>query len=114
MDKSEILLHICKQEEWEKAATVGEYSPGSLDTEGFIHCSQPDQVLEVANLFYRDIPNLVLLCIDPGLLDSELRWDPVGDSVFPHIYGPLKTGAVLAVNNFMPDIDGVFRHYTLY
>jgi len=113
MDNSDKILHICSRDEWEKAISDGYYYPDSLKTEGFIHCSRPDMVLEVANLFFRDIPNLVLLCIDPGLLDSELRWDPVGDSTFPHIYGPLNPEAVAGVMDFVPDLDGVYRQFSL-
>ena len=58
------------------AREAGEYRAPSLDTEGFIHCPLPTQVTHVADWFYRDVPDLVLLCVDPAELTSELRWEP--------------------------------------
>ncbi len=81
----------------------------SLESEGFIHFSKPEQLVGTANLFFRDTPDLILLWIDPARLVQPLRWDPVGEQVFPHLYGPLNLSAVMAVNDYQPDADGVFR-----
>ena len=40
---------------------------------------------------------LVLLEIDTDLLTSPWQEDPVGDTTFPHVYGPIKTSAVVDV-----------------
>ena len=105
----ECIVHICTRSDWEKAKTTGEYRPASLETEGFIHCSRMDQVLEVVNRFYADVPDLVLLWIDPQRVDAEVRWEPVDGDVFPHLYGPLKVEVVVAVKNLIPDPDRVYR-----
>ncbi len=48
--------------------------------------------------YYADVDEpLVLLTIDTDLLDVPWREDPVGDDTFPHLYGPLEPGAVIAV-----------------
>jgi len=65
-----LILHITTGDEWASALGKGEYRAPSLDSEGFIHCALPTQVTHVADWFYRDVPDLVLLCIDPNLLDS--------------------------------------------
>ena len=106
-----LILHITTAPEWDHAREAGEYRAPSLDTEGFIHCSLPTQVTHVADWFYRDVPELVLLCIDPSLLSSELRWEPSADEFagdFPHVYGPVDvdvtvvaTVRVLAVRVLM-------------
>ena len=66
-----LIFHITTAPEWDAARGVGEYRAPSLDTEGFIHCSLPTQVNHVADWFYRDVPDLVLLCVDPAQLTLE-------------------------------------------
>jgi uncharacterized protein (DUF952 family) len=78
-----------------------------LDNEGFIHCSTKTQVSQVANAFYRDVPNLILLCIDEDTLASPLKWEapvhpnadaenvPTDSELFPHVYGPINVDAVV-------------------
>jgi uncharacterized protein (DUF952 family) len=43
-----MILHIISKENWDQAQEVGEYRGDTLQTEGFIHCSEIDQVIEVA------------------------------------------------------------------
>lgn len=102
------IVHLCPQTVWLAALSSGEYRPASLDSEGFIHCSRPEQVTAVANRFYRGLTGLVLLWIDPRQVAAEIRWEPADGQVFPHIYGSLNITAVLAVREFDPGPDGVF------
>ena len=99
------LLHIAERSDWERAHDTGAYRPGSLDTDGFIHLSRPDQVVWVADSFYRDRTDLVLLVVDPGRLTAALK---VEDG-FPHLYGPLETDAVTRILEFQPKVDGTFE-----
>jgi phosphopantothenoylcysteine decarboxylase/phosphopantothenate--cysteine ligase len=103
------IVHICPREAWEAAQANGEYRAASLDTEGFIHCSRPDQALAVANRYYQGSQDLLLLWIKPKRLHSELRFDPVGEDSYPHIYGPLNLDAVNVVRPLEVDTDGAFR-----
>ena len=89
--------------------SLGSYRPRSVDTDGFIHLSQPDQVLKVANEFYSGVDDLILLGIDPHKLICELRWEMAEGDTFPHLYGSLNLDAVTSINKFLPDEDGVFR-----
>ncbi|HEC22802.1 MAG TPA: DUF952 domain-containing protein [Chloroflexi bacterium] len=108
------ILHITTREQWESARKAGLYRPASLDTEGFIHCSTPQQVIRVANAFYRGQEGLVLLCIEPEKVKAPIRYEaPVeedagGEERFPHIYGPLNADAVVRVMDFPPGEDGTF------
>ncbi len=109
---SERILHLTSRLAWSAAQDHGQYSADSLAGQGFIHCSKVDQVMRVANAFYAGQSGLVLLVIDPGLLKSELRWEPGTDLVsqlFPHIYGPINLEAVLQVLDFEPTADGKFH-----
>jgi uncharacterized protein (DUF952 family) len=103
------IVHLCSCQAWQLAMQTGDYRPQSLEDEGFIHCSHPDQILQVANQFYYGLSDLVLLWIDPQQLIASVRWEPVGEQIFPHIYGPLNLTAVRAVSDFIPDEDGTFR-----
>lgn len=120
------ILHITSRSAWLAAVQEGVYRADSLLTEGFIHCSTPSQILEVANAFYRGRSGLVLLVIEPARLTSELRWEPPAEpdrssvsrpapsharagDLFPHIYGPLDLEAVSDVLPFEPAADGTFR-----
>jgi uncharacterized protein (DUF952 family) len=102
------IVHLCPQTAWLASLSVGEYRPASLDLEGFIHCSRPEQVTAVANRFYRGLTGLVLLWIDPRQVTAKICWEPADGQIFPHIYGPLNITAVLAVRTFDPGPDGAF------
>jgi len=103
------LVHLCQEKDWLDAHELGIFKSKSLDHEGFIHCSQPQQILPVANRFYQGIPGLVLLWIDPEKINSIIRWEAADGALFPHIYGPINLDAVFLVTNINPDDDGIFR-----
>ena len=108
------IFHIARQTDWEAAVDAGTYRESTLgrtlEQEGFIHCSQRQQVAGVANAFYRDVDGLVLLVIDVDRVGAEVRYEAVGGGTepFPHIYGPLNVDAVVAVHRFEPGRDGTF------
>lgn len=104
-----MIVHIVERQVWEQAQLAGEYRAASLASEGFIHTSRPEQVLQVANRFYRDTPDLLLLWIDPQLLQSPLRYEASDGEIYPHIYGPLNLDSVRRVGELAPDADGVYR-----
>lgn len=107
-----VIYHILPRTSWEQAQAAGTYSAASLATEGFIHASTREQVLDTAERYYHGQPGLVLLAIDPQKVTAGVRFDPVergGQTMhFPHIYGPLNTGAVIAAADFSPNPDGTF------
>ncbi len=103
----EAILHIAPREAWAAALEAGVYRGDTLDGEGFIHCSTPDQVLRVADALYRGRRDLVLLVIEPGRVPSEIRYEGEAER-FPHVYGPVPVEAVTAVWEFAPGPDGRF------
>jgi uncharacterized protein (DUF952 family) len=109
-----VLLHICARADWQRACGRGEHRPESLDEVGFIHLSTPEQVHLPTNRLYRGRGDLLLLHIDPTLLAAPVRWEPglpadPAAMVFPHLYGPLPVSAVIAVTDYRPGPDGLFR-----
>ncbi|MFD0850784.1 DUF952 domain-containing protein [Actinomadura adrarensis] len=102
---AETLLHIAERHHWESARDSGvSYTMSTrgrtLDEEGFVHCSKDlDQVAGVLARFYADVDRgtLALLVLDPAKLDTPVRYEPAGDEIFPHIYGPIPLPAVIDV-----------------
>jgi uncharacterized protein (DUF952 family) len=103
------LVHICTNSDWQEALALGRYKPRSLSSDGFIHLSRTDQVLKVANAYFSGKENLILLWIDPEVLDCEVRWEKSDGGTFPHLYGSLNIESVVCISWFTADDDGVFR-----
>jgi uncharacterized protein (DUF952 family) len=100
------IYHLVPLSIW-NAAGDGPYRAASLDTEGFIHCSNQDQVARIANLFYADQAELLALCIDTDRLAHAVRDEEVGTGErFPHVYGPIEAEAVVAVIPLQRGADG--------
>ena len=105
-----VILHITDQAQWQQAQMVGVYCGDTLTSEGFIHCSTTAQLVGTANRFYRGQSSLVLLCINPRLVQAEIKAEgAAGGEQFPHIYGPLNLTAVIKVLPLTPQADGTFR-----
>lgn len=97
-----IIYHILPSADWEKAQAQGEYCPTSLAGEGFIHLSTRDQVPGTLVRFFPGHSGLLLLCVAVDRLRAELRYDAVGESAFPHLYGALNLDAVSDVLEIEP------------
>lgn len=109
---SERIYHIARQKDWQDALEFGEYLAASLGSEGFIHCSTQTQVVDTANRYFEGVSDLVLLVIDPIQTASEIRYEPSGNDLYPHIYGPLNLDAIVDVFPFAPDATGHFQFPT--
>jgi uncharacterized protein (DUF952 family) len=91
------IYHLTTREAWEKARG-GPYRADSLDAEGFIHCSNADQVARSANRFYADAPELFVFRIDAGRLGPTLKDEPAANGeLFPHVHGPIPPDAVIEI-----------------
>ena len=92
-----LVYHLVVPADYERHR-AGDYRADSLAAEGFIHCSNRDQVAWVANQFYAALPELWLLSIDAERLTSPLRDEDPGIGVrFPHVYGPINREAIQVV-----------------
>lgn len=106
---SGLIVHITEADAWERARAAGTYRAESLDTEGFIHCSTPEQAAETADRYFAGRSGLLLLVVDPAQLQPALVYEPAtGGAQYPHVYGPLNLDAVRAVLPFSPGPDGRF------
>jgi uncharacterized protein (DUF952 family) len=103
------IYHIVPRSAWTAAAS-GPYRADSLADEGFIHCSNEDQVAWAANRFYADQADLLVLSIDAGRLAAPLRDEDAGTGEqFPHVYGPIEREAVVDVRELQRGPDGRWR-----
>ena len=93
------IYHVTTQAEWDAAVKQGFYEAAALKEEGFIHCSQENQVSGVLERYFQGKTNLVKLVIDTDKLTSRwvYEWSPSTADTFPHVYGPINTSAVTAV-----------------
>lgn len=100
------IYHMTTPRAWHQSGPDA-YRAASLDTEGFIHCSNAEQVAAAANRFYADEPELLVLCLDTAKLESALRDETAGTGeLFPHIYGPINRDAIQELRRLERGADG--------
>jgi uncharacterized protein (DUF952 family) len=106
-----MIFHITHKSDWERALQVRLYMADSLSSQGFIHCSTAEQVLQTAHRFYLGQPHLMLLCIEESLVKAPIQYENLegGSEQFPHIYGALNLDAVLKVVDLTPGPNGTFQ-----
>lgn len=104
---TQYLYHLALASDWEAAVKAGSYGISTIGRtiadEGFMHMSFEAQVDGVANRFYRDVDEpLVLLTIDLTKVTDEVKLEvpPGATEAFPHLYGPLDPEAVAEVQPF--------------
>lgn len=104
------ILHITQRQQWKQAKNVTTYCAESLDSEGFLHCSKATQIVKVANRFFPNQQDLVLLFIDSDKVQAEIRYEGIEEyELFPHIYGELNIDSVYKVIDFEVGEDGLFE-----
>ncbi len=108
-----VLVHLCGAADWSDARTRGAIDPAPSTGFRFVHLSTPEQVHLPANRLYPGRTDLVLLHVDPALLEAPVRWEPgvptdPESMLFPHLYGPLPVRAVIRVTGYRPAPDGTF------
>src|SRR4051794_7318417 len=95
------IYHLPTLADWRQAEQTGPYTTSTngrtLEQERLIHPPRHDQVPHVRDRFYADVPEpLVVLEVETDRLGAEVRDEQVGDEVYPHVYGPIPTSAVVA------------------
>jgi len=103
------IYHIVEAPTWQKVVYSGRYEPLSLPLEGFIHCSNQEQVAETAKRYYSGQTDLYLLKIEVEKVDAQVCYEKAANGeLFPHIYGALKPDAVVDCKPFIQDQSGNF------
>jgi uncharacterized protein (DUF952 family) len=102
-------FHLVPAEVWLASDATEAYAAASLETEGFIHCTDgAAAMVDTANRHYRSDPRAFLvLTVDLDAAGSPWRIeDPAG--IYPHVYGPIERGAIVRVVPARRDGDGRF------
>jgi len=94
-----IIYHVTTAAGWSAAKTNGFYETPSLKEEGFIHCSQENQVAGVLERYFSGRKDIVKLVIDTDKLTNRFvfEWSPSTEDTFPHVYGVINLEAVIDV-----------------
>jgi GrpB-like predicted nucleotidyltransferase (UPF0157 family)/uncharacterized protein (DUF952 family) len=103
-----VVFHITTAADWEQAQRAGVYEHASLADEGFIHFSDVEQVVRVADRVFRGTPDLVLLCVASARVEAPLQYEHVEEAGerFPHLRGPLNLDAVVEAVPLVEGPDG--------
>ena len=98
MSEARHAYKILPRPEWITAQDKGRFEGSGIDLkDGYIHLSTSVQAAETARLHFAGQEGLVVLKLVVTELGDALRWEPSrGGQLFPHLYGPLEVGKVLA------------------
>jgi uncharacterized protein (DUF952 family) len=102
------IYKICPASAWREAERQGVFRGSPVDiSDGYIHFSTASQVAETARKHFAGQTGLFLIEVDADALGDALRWERSrNDDLFPHLYGELDLGAVIAVLSMLARSDG--------
>lgn len=109
MSSVDLIYHMCRQEEWQDAQTIGRYAGSSQDrADGFIHFSTATQIIASAAKHRAGQTGLLLLALAPDDLGAMLKWEVARDgALFPHVYGEIPVALALWIKPLPLDANGV-------
>lgn len=102
-------FHLVPAETWTGRDPAARYAAPSLESEGFIHCTDGEvEMIATANRHYAEDPrSFLVLTVDLEATGSPWRFDdPTG--IYPHVYGPIDPRAVLRAVPIVRGPDGRF------
>jgi uncharacterized protein (DUF952 family) len=68
-----MIYRISERSDWRAALRSGEFASADLVLEGFIHCSEREQILPTAHRYFSGKQGLVLLEIDDARIGEFIR-----------------------------------------
>ena len=114
-----MIYHIVTESDLRAHVSGDVYTPASLKDFGFVHCALQASVIAVANDYFGGAAEPVLLLeVDPERLTSDVRYEAAAPSaeagtshlvdaaLFPHVYGPINTQAIVRVGVLGVTPDG--------
>ncbi len=91
-----LIYKIFRRAEWDALVADGETLGAPVDlTDGYIHFSTAQQVMQTAAKHFAEESNLVLVAVATDALGADLKWEASrGGALFPHLYRPLRLSDV--------------------
>ncbi len=104
------IYHIALEKDLIKAMKIGYYQADSLISEGFLHCSTLEELINTANRIFKNQRNLFLLELESTQIEAKTIYENTsgGSILYPHIYGNLNLPAIHQSYRFEPDETGKF------
>jgi len=105
------IYKICEKGLWREAEAQGLFRGAPVDLrDGYIHFSTTSQLAETAARHFAGASDLMLIAVDAGALDGQLKWEVSrGGDLFPHLYAPLPLSAVRWARPLPDEVDGSRR-----
>ncbi|GAC1324329.1 MAG: DUF952 domain-containing protein [Chloroflexota bacterium] len=106
---SRTTYHLVPRREWNEHDRTQAYLPAAFAYDGFVHCTDGvDELAATANRYFSALDDdLLALEIDRSRLRAPVRYeDP--RTIYPHVYGPIESDAILAVLVLRRSPDGVW------
>lgn len=93
-----IIFHVTSRTLWEDALKSGMYSGDRFDEDGFIHCSDANQIGKIGDFFLKNRggDDMLVLEIDTSKVNAEIKYEG-REELYPHIYGPINADSVVSV-----------------
>lgn len=94
-----MIFYLLLRREWAGGLPDHVAVPGE---EGFVHCCDERQVVDVRRRYFPVEEEVVALAFDPTQLPVETRYEPgVGEEPerFPHVYGALQRESVAFIRD---------------
>lgn len=103
-----MIYHIAKLDEFFLSKSRGSYFPAQFLQDDFIHFSSKNQVVTVANNWFLNSTDLVLLEIDDQKLISEVKYENLegGLDLYPHVYSEIPFSAIIRYAFFVSQSSG--------
>jgi uncharacterized protein (DUF952 family) len=101
-----MIYHLTDNAAWEAALNRGYYTHPSLKTEGFIHGSYEDQVLDTAARHFAAAEDLLVLHIIDKHVRAHLQVASTDHGDFPHIHARIPLGAIESISMLSREPDG--------
>jgi uncharacterized protein (DUF952 family)/heme-degrading monooxygenase HmoA len=107
------IFHMALPGDWRAAEASGTYAMSTrgmtVADEGFMHCSFAHQMRDVAERYYGDVDEVVILHLDRDRIGRDLRVEPPAegiDELFPHVYRAIDTDEVVTTTEWRRGDDG--------